>query len=247
MKILQRILLVGAASDMGIALAKVLAAEAPHLQLAARQVSRLQPLKDELTAQGCTCELLEFDAEALETHVDFYKSLTPKPQCVVVLFGVMGLHVGGTTDLALLKQLLVVNYVGAVTFLEQVAADFESRPHSGGLIVGVSSVAGERGRRKNYLYGSAKAGFTAYLSGLRARLHLSGHHVLTVLPGLINTKMVRGRPLPKGLTSSPEEAAHLIVKAMNKRKSTLYIKPRWRFVMMVIKLLPEFLFKRIHL
>lgn len=248
---LKTVLLVGATSDMGIALARAFAKEGSvRFQLAARQVQRLESLQFELEAKGCHCSLHEFDAEALETHTTFYELLFPKPDIVVVLFGVMGRQAGGTSNLSVLKQLLFVNYLGAVTLLEQVAAEFESRPSgggAGGIIVGVSSVAGERGRRKNYLYGSAKAGFTAYLSGLRARLHLSGHHVLTVLPGLIDTKMVQGRVLPKALTTSPEEAATLILNAIKTKKDTLYIKERWRFIMAVIKSLPEWVFKRLHL
>jgi short-subunit dehydrogenase len=119
---------------------------------------------------------------------------------------------------------------------------FEAR--GSGTLVGISSVAGDRGRASNYVYGSAKAGFTAFLSGLRNRLAPKGIHTVTVLPGYVATKMLDGMRLPAKLTATPEDVALAIEKAVQKQKNTIYVKPIWRILMMIIRNLPEALFKR---
>ena len=116
-----------------------------------------------------------------------------------------------------------------------------------GTIIGISSVAGDRGRATNYIYGSAKAGFTAYLSGLRNRLAGQGVHVATISPGFIATRMTAGMDLPEKLTASPEEVAEAILAAQEKRRDVVYVRPIWRLVMMVIRSIPEPVFKRLKI
>jgi short-subunit dehydrogenase len=137
------------------------------------------------------------------------------------------------------------NYSGAVSVLNIVAADYRQRKK--GSIIGISSVAGERGRQSNFIYGSAKAGFSAYLSGLRNLLYHHGVHVMTVLPGFVNTQMTEHLALPQLLTAQPMEVANQIFVAAEKRKNVLYVKWFWRFIMQVIKLIPEPVFKRARL
>jgi short-subunit dehydrogenase len=116
-----------------------------------------------------------------------------------------------------------------------------------GTIAGISSVAGERGRMSNYFYGSAKAGFTAYLSGLRNRLFHRGVHVLTIQPGFAYTRMTEGMPLPKPLTAHPREIGAQVYKAIQKKKNTIYVKGMWRWIMLIIRNIPEPLFKKLKL
>src|SRR5690606_12784913 len=116
-----------------------------------------------------------------------------------------------------------------------------------GTIVGISSVAGERGRQSNYLYGSAKAGFTAYLSGLRNALFSDNVHVVTVLPGFVYTKMTENLNLPKLLTAQPSEVADAIYAAVQKKKNTIYVRWFWKWIMLIIKCIPEFIFKKLKL
>jgi short-subunit dehydrogenase len=116
-----------------------------------------------------------------------------------------------------------------------------------GVIVGISSVAGERGRQSNYIYGSAKAGFTAYLSGLRNRLQKENVHVLTVLPGFVYTKMTENLKLPKPLTAAPEEVGVAVYNGVVKRKNVVYVRWMWRWIMLIIKLVPESMFKKLKL
>ena len=137
------------------------------------------------------------------------------------------------------------NYTGAVSILEIVASDFEARGH--GFIIGFSSVAGERGRQSNYIYGSAKGGLTVYLSGLRNRLARRGVHVMTVLPGFVRSRMTEGMDLPERLTATPEEVAEDVYRAYRRKKDILYTMWFWRWIMIVIRSIPESMFKRLRL
>ena len=115
------------------------------------------------------------------------------------------------------------------------------------MIVGISSVAGDRGRGSNYIYGSAKAGFTAYLAGLRNRLAGEGVHVLTVKPGFVATAMTEGLDLPAPLTAQPEELGAAVLRAVAKKRNVIYTRPVWRLIMGVIRAIPEPIFKKLSL
>ena len=144
------------------------------------------------------------------------------------------------------EQVFQVNLVSAAVILEQ-AADYLGR-RGCGVIVAISSVAGDRGRQSNYLYGASKAGLTAFLSGLRNRLFSRGVTVVTVKPGFVDTPMVRGRQLPTSLlVASPEKVAADIVRAIERRRDVVYTPWFWHGIMTVIASLPEWLFKRLNL
>ena len=125
------------------------------------------------------------------------------------------------------------------------AQKFEAK--RSGTIIGLSSVAGERGRQSNFIYGSAKAGFTAYLSGLRNYLYDKKVNVLSVIPGFMATKMTEGMPLNPKLTASPKQAANCIYKDYKNKKNVVYVLPIWWVIMMIIRNIPEFIFKRLKL
>ena len=135
------------------------------------------------------------------------------------------------------------NYVGPALLLGGLAELFEQR--GSGTLVGVSSVAGERGRADNYVYGSAKAGFTAFLSGLRNRCASSGVHVVTVKPGFVRTRMTDGMELPEKLTATPDEVAAATLKAIRHRRDVIYVRRIWRGIMFVVRAMPERVFKRL--
>ncbi|MAM28029.1 MAG: 3-oxoacyl-ACP reductase [Flavobacteriaceae bacterium] len=145
-----------------------------------------------------------------------------------------------------ITRILAINYTGLVTVLNSIANDLKHKQKKGTIIC-LSSVAGERGRQSNFIYGSAKAGITAYLSGLRNLLYKEGIHVMTVKPGFMDTKMTKGLDLPKPLTIGPEKAAKLIVSGYKKSKNTIYISGIWRLIMFVIRNIPEFIFKKLSL
>jgi len=241
-----RVLILGATSSVAIELAKIYAKAGYSLSLAARSANRLEPLAQDLRIKfNCEVELKEFDAESIHQHQKFYDDLQYKPDIAVCLFGKLGDQAEAMNDHNKSLNVLNVNYVGAVSILNIVSRDFKTR--KSGVIVGVSSVAGERGRQSNFLYGSAKAGFTTYLSGLRNELHSSNVTVVTVKPGFIKSKMTAGIVTPKILTASPNQVARAIVKAIDKKRNVIYSLWIWRWIMIVIKLIPESIFKKLKL
>ncbi|SHF00219.1 SDR family NAD(P)-dependent oxidoreductase [Chryseobacterium takakiae] len=143
------------------------------------------------------------------------------------------------------EKIIGINYAKLVPVLNYFAQKFESR--RSGTIIGLSSVAGDRGRQSNFIYGSAKAAFTAYLSGLRNYLSDKKVHVMTVKPGFMATKMTEGLSLNPALTASPNQAAGYIFKAYRKRRNTVYVLPVWGVIMFVIRNIPEFIFKKLKL
>ena len=143
------------------------------------------------------------------------------------------------------EKIIDINYAKLVPVLNFFAGKME-RQRSGTMIV-LSSVAGDRGRQSNFIYGSAKAALTSYLSGLRNYLFSKKVHVLTIKPGFMATKMTEGLPLNPKLTASPKQAADGIYKAYKQKKNVAYVLPVWRIIMLIIKNIPEFIFKKLKL
>lgn len=240
------LLVLGATSDMAAAIAKKFASEGYNIQLAARNSERLRPLQSDLTIRNSiTCSIHEFDAGQLATHATFLSSLPTRADITICVFGYLGDQQLAESDWNECERILQTNYIGAVSILNLVANDYATK--GTGLIAGISSVAGERGRQSNYFYGSAKAGFTAYLSGLRNRLFHKNVHVLTVQPGFVYTKMTENMPLPGLLTATPEVVAAVVYRAILKKKNVVYVKGFWRWIMLIIKSIPEFIFKKLKL
>ncbi len=240
------LLLLGAKSDMATALARKYAGEGYDIQLAARDAGRLLTLQLDLSIRyGINCSLHEFDAADINTHKNFLLTLPQLPDLTICVFGYLGDQTLAESDWMECNRIIQVNYTGALSVLNIIAnASIEAKK---GAIVGISSVAGDRGRQSNYFYGSAKAGFTTYLSGLRNRLFQYGIHVMTVKPGFVYTRMTEGMPLPRPLTATPEQVADRIFAAMKKKKNTIYVKWFWRWIMLVIKIIPEPVFKKLKL
>lgn len=240
----KRVLILGATSDVAQAIARIYAQRGHSLTLAAREPGQLAELIAELGAKVAVTTL-PFDALRTEEHPAFYNALDPKPGIVVAVFGHLPDQATAEDDHGEAVRTMAVNYLGAASILEEAARDLEKR--GTGTIIGISSVAGDRGRGSNYQYGSAKAGFTAYLSGLRNRLFKHGVHVLTVKPGFVRTRMTAGMPLPGPLTATPDRVALAIVRAAERRMSTIYTLGVWRWIMLVIRCIPESIFKRLKL
>jgi len=236
-------LILGATSDIGYAIAKKFAAGNYDIQLAARNIDGLHSFQTDLKIRfNVSCSLHPFDALQFEAHQAFYTGLPAKPLVVVYVVGYMKDNELVRNDWNQTLQTINTNYTGAVSILNVVAADFAQR--KSGTIVGVSSVAGNRGRGSNYIYGSAKAAFTAYLSGLRNKLFESNVHVVTVLPGFVNTKMTEHLNLPKPLTAQPEEVGLAVYNAVINKSNTIYVKWFWKWIMLIITAIPEAIFKK---
>ena len=240
------VLIVGAKSDIARAIAKEYAKHGYDLYLAARKINVLDEFAKNINIKTQrVVKLLELDILDYERHQAFYNQLVEKPMGVISAVGYLGDQEKAQSNFREVNQILDTNYTGIASLFNIIANDFEQR--GSGFIVGISSVAGDRGRKSNYLYGSAKAAFTTYLSGLRNRLYEANVQVLTVKPGFVNTQMTAKMDLPTKLTAQPEEVAKDIYDAQNRKKDQLYTKWYWKWIMMIIKMIPEFKFKKINL
>lgn len=236
------VLILGARSDIGKAVAHKFASLGHPVQLAARHVDSLDADKIDIELRhNVTVTLHEFDALAIDTHEAFVEALPQLPRVAVCAVGLMGQQAENERDIKAAARVMRSNYEGPAGILAVLAYRFEDR--GSGTIVGISSVAGDRGRATNYVYGSAKAGFTAFLSGLRNRLAKRGVHVVTVLPGFVATQMTEGMDLPARLTAQPSEVADAIARAVERKKDVIYVRPIWRLIMLIIRNIPEWIFK----
>ena len=240
------VLIIGAKSDIAKATAREYAKNGYDLYLGARNVDELAEFaKDVITRTQKDVRLVELDILDYESHQSFYNNLKEKPLGVISAVGYLGDQEIAQSDFSEAKKIMDSNYTGVVSLFNIIADDFEKR--RSGFMVGISSVAGDRGRKSNYIYGSAKAALTAYLSGLRNRLYDAQVHVLTVKPGFVATKMTEELDLPEKLTAQPEEVAEDIYKAQQKGKNVLYTKWIWKWVMLIIRNIPEFQFKKMSI
>ncbi len=240
------LLILGATSDVGRAIAHEYAKNGFDIILTGRHLEEMEKsAKDLEIRHGIKAQALYFDALDSASHQAFYDSLDNKPTGVVSVIGLLGDQEKGFDDFNHAEQIITTNYTALVSILNIIANDFKAR--KSGFMIGVSSVAGERGRQSNFLYGSAKAGFTAYLSGLRNEMFKHNVHVLTVNPGFINTSMTEGMDLPKALTLQPEDVAKDIYNAQQKERNICYTGWYWRWIMLIIRTIPETIFKRLGL
>jgi short-subunit dehydrogenase len=238
------VLILGASSDVGRALAEYYYSKGFGLVLAARNTSLVESYLSEWPDKN-EVKLLPFDASEFHQHKAWFANIGLVPDVTICVFGYLGDQEVASQNWDECNRILTSNYSGAVSILNVVAEIYREKKK--GVIAGISSVAGDRGRQSNYFYGSAKAGFTAYLSGLRNSLFSTGAHVLTVKPGFINTKMTAGLNLPKPLTAQPAQVAKAVYSGCKNKRNVIYVLPVWRLIMLVIKLIPEFIFKRLKL
>lgn len=240
------VLVLGASSDIAMAIARKFAANKYDLQLAARKPAELKPLESDLEIRfSVACSLHAFDAMAFSSHKEFFENLTPKPDITICVFGVMEDEDTAFENFESAQRMIDTNYTGAVSILNIVGQYYSTQKK--GTIVGISSVAGERGRQSKLIYGSAKAAFSAYLAGLRNKLFKDGVHVVSVKPGFVYTRMTAELKLPKPLTAEPSEVAEAVYGAVQKKKNTVYVKWMWKWIMLIIKNIPEFQFKKMNL
>lgn len=240
------VLIVGAGSDIGRAIARSYAKAGRPLVLAARDVARIARDAEDLKIRlDVAVALAELDLLETARHRPFIDALPELPGTVVMVVGLLGEQHRSAQEPQEAERVMRTNYLAPALFLGEIANRMQHR--GSGTIVGISSVAGDRGRASNYVYGSAKAGFTAFLSGLRNRLVRAGVHVVTVKPGFVDTRMTEGLKLPPLLTAQPEEVAAAVLAAETRRRDTVYVRRVWRPIMTIIRLLPERMFKRMSI
>lgn len=241
------LLLVGATSEIGRAIALIYAQAGWRVLLAGRTMESARREADDIaTRTGAEVGAHSLDILETDRFEAFIDGLPRLPDTVVCVVGQLGDQVEAQTSIEHATSLLRTNFEGPALLLGLFAERFLTR--GSGTLIGVSSVAGDRGRGSNYVYGAAKAGLSAFLSGLRNRLSPAGIRVVTVKPGFVRTRMTAGMKLPPLLTAEPEEVASRIFDAAERKQAdVLYVRPIWRIVMTLICLIPERLFKRLRL
>lgn len=240
------VLIIGALSDVGRALARVYGRQGHPLILAARRADRLaSDIQDLRVRFGVSAQSVELDILDLAGHAAFVDGLGGVPGTVICVVGLLGVQKEAENSWVQAELMVRTNYLGPACLLGEIANRMQVR--GSGCIIGLSSVAGDRGRASNYLYGSAKAGFTAFLSGLRNRLSRHGVRIMTIKPGFIDTRMTQGMTLPPALTAQPAEVAEAIWRAQVRGRDVVYLRPIWRLIMLIIRLIPEGLFKKLNI
>lgn len=240
-------IILGATSTMARALARALAAQGDALLLAGRDMDDLDRLAADCRLRGAAeAQTVAFDARRPETFQTILDRAAAARGTLnaAVFVGSMPDQAEIDADPALIDGTVTDSFTGPARFLQMLAPMLETR--GAGCIVGVGSVAGDRGRLGNYVYGAAKAGFATYLAGLRNRLGRKGVHVLTVKPGPVDTAMTWGLGrLP--LMTTPDRVAADILKGVSKRRNVIYTAAIWRPVMAVIRAIPEPIFKKMSI
>lgn len=234
------ILIIGATSSLGVALCRKLAKQGHALTLSGRDKTQLLSLSQDLHTRFCTdIQIIVADLSTLDIPFELF---TSKPYDVVYMVaGDMGTN--DKNNYYNIAHVIKVNFTTPAQILTAIAAKMEERKK--GSIAIISSVAADRGRQSNYVYGSAKAGLTAFASGLRNRLYKHNVHVMTVKPGFIDTPMTYGMNSP--LIADRYNVASQIIKALAKKKNSIYVPFFWRYIMLVIMHIPEQIFKKLTL
>ena len=238
----ERVLVIGASSGIGRALTEQLLKEGSSVAMIARRPSMTNY---ELRITNGKAFVYQHDVTNYSEIPFLFQQITHDLgglDLIIYSSGVMPTMDEHEYNFEKDREIIDVNVLGAIAWLNEAAKRFEQL--KGGTIVGISSVAGERGRRGNPAYCTSKAALTTYLEALRNRLSRFGVKVVTIKPGFIATEMTRGKP---GLfwVISGEEGAVRILRGIRRGQNTVYIPARWRFVTFILKCIPSFVFRRL--
>ena len=245
---MRKILVLGAASSIAMHAMRCFAADGDIFFLVGRSAERLQSVKDDLIARGALrVEWAAADLADVTQHSDLVHrahDVLEGLDLVLIAWGVLGNQSAGEKDFRIAQHDIHANFVSVASALTVCANLFEKQ--GSGTIVAISSVAGDRGRQSNYIYGCAKGALSIFLQGLRNRLYHKGVKVLTVKPGFVDTPMTAG--IKKNfLYASPEQVGEGIYNAVERGRSVVYLPWFWAFIMLIIRNIPEFVFKRLKL
>ena len=238
----RKTLILGATSAIAAEVAQICAARGDRLFLVGRDPQKLQQLVAVLgnAVVGYeSCDLNDF--EQAEKRVAHWLGLLGGVDRALIAHGYLGDQQRSERDFAYAQKVIGTNFVSAVSLLMPLASFFEAQGH--GHLAAITSVAGERGRPRNYTYGASKSGLTCYLEGLRSRLHRAGVRVHNLKLGPVATPMSAGHP-QNFLWGKKRPVARGIVRAMERRWHTSYLPRSWTVVMSIVRLLPEFVFQR---
>lgn len=240
-------IILGATSSIARAFARKCAENGAELLLLGRDMPELKRIAQDCSLRGAaSAEAVAFDARKPARFAAIIaRAATHSGSLNAAVFvGAMPEQPDMDADPSMIDAAVQDNFTGPARFLHLLAPYLEER--ESGTIIGVGSVAGDRGRVGNYVYGAAKAGFHTYLSGLRNRLGRKGGHVITVKPGFVDTAMTWGIG-GMFLVASPEAVADSLLKAVQKRRNVVYTPWFWRYIMLIIRHIPEFIFKKMSI
>jgi decaprenylphospho-beta-D-erythro-pentofuranosid-2-ulose 2-reductase len=242
------VLVVGATSAIARGTAAALARRGYSLYLVGRDPSELARIAADLGIRyQVEVDYGVVDISDYSAHRPFLRQVAEQAgglAGVLLAAGYLGDSAVARTCFKEAERILTVNLTGAVSFLGECANYLEEQ--GGGFVIGLSSVAGDRGRQSNYHYGTAKGGLSIFLQGLRNRLFPAGVRVITVKPGFVDTGMTFGLP-GLFLVASPVAVGERIAAALEQSQDIIYVPWFWRYIMLIIRLLPEFIFKRLKL
>jgi short-subunit dehydrogenase len=239
------VMIVGATSSIARAVAQEFASHGYGLVLVGRDLQELSAIASDVRIRSVTTvstsglDILDAQNQA-EALRRWFQQQGDSLDGVIVCVGYLGDQQLAQTDFAESARILNTNFTGCVSLLNVVANQFEAR--RSGFICVLGSVAGDRGRQSNYLYGSAKGGLAIYLEGLRNRLSRSQVRVITVKPGFVDTAMTFGKS-GLFLVSSPDYVARAVYRAIKTGRNTVYVPWFWRSIMLLIRFIPESIFK----
>lgn len=243
----KNILILGATSSIARELANTFAAQGHHLFLASRDYSELGRITSDIQIRYNThVDYAKFDAEDRASHPEFWQHVLEKMGKVDGVVYASGYLEPAqlNTDFIKLEKIIAINFTGAVSILQLCGNYFAQ--NKTGFIIGLSSVAGDRARQSNNVYGTAKGALSLYLQGLRNQLAPYHVQVLTVKLGFVDTAMTYGMP-GLFLVASPALIAKKIVRALDKKRNIIYLPFFWRYIMLIICNIPEKVFKRLKL
>ena len=245
----KRILIIGATSAIAEATARLWAEQGAQLFLVARGADRLDLIAKDLRVRGAEAvNIALLDANDFSRHqavIDQAVQTLGGLDIALIAHGTLPDQAACERDASLALREFGTNALSVISLLTLLANRFESQ--RAGTLGVISSVAGDRGRQSNYVYGSAKAAVSKFAEGLRARMFKCGVHVIDIRPGFVATPMTQGLPLPAKLVATPERVARGIVAGIDVRKDVLYVPGFWWLIMTIIRLIPGFVFKRLKL
>jgi len=246
---MKRVLIIGATSAIACACARLWAEQGSELFLVARNAEKLEQVAADLRIRGAGAVTTHtLDATDIAAHPAMLERCLGALQQIdiaLIAHGTLPDQKACERDVELALCEFANNGTSVIALLTLLANQFEAQ-RCGSLAV-ISSVAGDRGRPSNYLYGTAKAAVSTFCEGLRARLFKVGVHVMTVKPGFVDTPMTQGLALPAALLAKPEQVAQRIVKGLEHQVAILYAPAFWAPIMLIIRNLPQALFKRLNL
>ncbi|HEV2276488.1 MAG TPA: SDR family oxidoreductase [Acidobacteriaceae bacterium] len=242
------VLVLGATSSIAIATMRRLISPTAHFMLVARNPRKLTVIAEDLLTRGAaSVDTWVLDLDDTSAHAEMLTAAAERLGTIdlaLIAHGVLGDQAAAEADFEIAAAILHTNFLSSVSLITWLANYFQER--RAGTLAVISSVAGDRGRKSNYVYGASKGALNIFLDGVRNRIDRDGVHVLTIKPGFVATPMTAGLPR-NALFASPDEIAKGIVRAVGLRRDMAYVPWFWAAIMLIIRLVPGRLFKKLNL